>query len=150
MFLGVQSFFGIEKTYYNSLQGYNPIDKEYHPDAYNLNRLRNDEVTEKSLPNAFYESIAYLEQQAKKTTVVYVWAPVYKDRFLIVKDDIEKYKKGILAQVSKNDQMYFLDFSNSAMSLDSTYFYDSFHLNRKGATHFSNLLSSELMNIINK
>ena len=145
---GWLSFIGVKSALFTSFNGFTPVDKQYVPDVHNLNRLKNNRDRVHNLNQDFYTAIEHYIKLSKKSTVILVWAPVYKDRRSLVTEKMALYKEGIIKAVNDNDDLLFLDYSNDGMAQETLYFYDSFHLNSNGAALFSNMLGRDIKELI--
>ena len=145
---GWLSFVGVKMTLFTSFNGFTPVNKEYVPDVHNLDRLKDVRSEVPNLNQDFYTAIDHYVTLSKTSTVILVWAPVYKDRRSLVSRKMDLYKEEIFKTVNENKDLLFLDYSHDAMAQDTKYFYDSFHLNSNGAALFSNMLGRDIKELI--
>lgn len=146
---GIKSFFGVNTPKIQTLfDGYHPYEKEYNKDFQNFVRL--EKMSKERDTNKFYaEGISDLKSFVKESLsdsiiVILVWAPEYKERFEIVKRMVTPLKKELLELEVKNEGVYFIDLSTDSLSQSTDNFYDSFHLNKQGATLFSTKLGEKI------
>ena len=81
-------------------------------------------------------------------TLVLVWTPEYIEaqRLITNRKDIVS----IFKEYSKKYGITFLDYSDSYISYDTKYFYNSQHLNARGVDAFNKILISDLRPLINR
>ena len=82
------------------------------------------------------------ELQSDSIVPILVAAPVYvgATEIVININDINNVYK----QLAEQYNILFLDYSNVMLSLDTTYFYNATHMNKKGAELFSIQLANDL------
>ncbi|WP_158849963.1 hypothetical protein [Algibacter sp. L1A34] len=88
------------------------------------------------------------EEKQKGTFLVIVFSPTYIESQKYVNNRtelIDTYKK-----FSKKYDIPFFDYSSNALTTDKINFYNSQHLNKKGAELFSIILCADLNKILNK
>lgn len=141
---GLRSFFGFNKEVFVSYDGFVPVDKTYSPDVYNLRRLQETTLAPIVLDKDFYNVTKDAIVQSRSSKVIFVWAPIFKERRVLIEERLKIYKEGIQKIAAKNKNIFFLDYSEDTMAQDATFFYDSFHLNRKGALRFSKMLGKDI------
>lgn len=78
------------------------------------------------------------------TEVLFVWAPEYIERQELEGELFVKAKKMVEEEIRRFESVRFLDFTNDTICNSKTYFYDSYHLNKNGATIFSNQLADSI------
>lgn len=146
---GIKSFFGVTTPKMQTLfDGYHPYEKKYKKDLQNFVRL--EKMSNEKDNNKFYaEGLSDLKGFIKENLndsiiVILAWAPEYKERFKIVEKMVCPLKKELSDLAIKNDGVYFIDLSTDTLSQSSDNFYDSFHLNKKGATSFSTILGENI------
>lgn len=134
-------------------QGYSPVFKTFRRDDHNILRLqlieKNDDELEK-----YYEGLRALEEKLQNdipsgTTVFLVWAPEQIERLqyaVHIRKEIEQFLKYL---ETKFPNVYFFNYSSDPISSDRDLFYDTFHLNDKGAKLFSEKVSWAIKGILN-
>lgn len=90
--------------------------------------------------NLFSEFI--LECKKSNIELVLVYAPEYIEgqKFVLNRSDI----LNIYADLANQHNLLFLDYSNSKISFNKSLFYNTQHLNEKGATLFTKILAGDL------
>lgn len=146
---GLKCFFGINTSkIQNVFDGYSPYEKEYIEDVQNLVRLK--EMSKEPNKEKFYkEGLSdlkkfILQNLDNSIKVVLVWAPEYEERYKLEEPLVSPLKKEISDFVAKHEGVYFINMSDDSLFLSTKYFYDSFHLNKEGATLFSNALGIKI------
>jgi hypothetical protein len=161
--IGGLSFFNIQFLNTTDIKGYDPHDtswpessnesldiSEKTEDLTSSNNLENIELFT-SLDSVSCENFeSFLANcEAENIMVFLVYPPIYVESFNSIKH-VDYYKR-----VAQEYNAYFLDYSqDSLLAFNKKYFYNSQHLNLKGATIFTNRLSedikAETQNILNK
>lgn len=150
---GILSGLGKDLKIYSTSKGYLPIDKPFEMDKHNLERLANLNYNASSILDLYSEGLDsttsfYKKKIPSSTQVFLVWAPEFKER----RDTISAVTSLIRTEVRKRfkdmPNVLFLDYRNDPISEDSIYFYDSFHLNKKGSEIFSYKVSNDIKNIL--
>lgn len=99
-----------------------------------------------SLVQKFMKNLLELKNQGIK--VIFVYTPEYIDGQNFVTN--RKTLLNIYDSISKAEKITFLDYSKDSISYQKYLFYNSEHLNGKGATIFSKKFSIDLLNLINQ
>ncbi len=149
---GLFSFFGKEYSILPTNKGFAPKNPLFKKDEHNLRRLREmsyDTLNIQSYKEKLAVTTEFLHRYKTDSLKVFlVWAPEYKERLDIIAPILNPVKEEIVQIVSDMPGVYFLDFSDDPIHLNTEYFYDTFHLNEKGATIFSTKLSVEIDRIL--
>ncbi len=144
---GIMSFLGIKRPIFASKDGHTPVNKKYKADKFNLNRLKNaDQI--RVTDHDYNQVLTMIKDMALSSRVVLVWAPELEDRRVLVHKQMEGIQDKLKKLVAENEAISFLDYSKDSISFNKDYFYDSFHLNEKGANLFSNKLAMDLQNLV--
>ncbi|MBF8150989.1 hypothetical protein ITJ86_13845 [Winogradskyella sp. F6397] len=144
----LHSYFGISKDLQN-IKGYIPKDEMWN-DTFKqrLKYLKGEKfkyshINFDSRFKVFNNLLNDLEVNSDK--IFLIWAPEYIGRQKLEEEKI-MYVKERYNQLAKNDKtLFFLDFTNDPMCLDTTYFYDSYHLNKIGSEKFSRQVSDSIV-----
>lgn len=143
---GLTSFFGINHSMPQTKDGYISKNVKFKRDNHNLLRLKQSKYMGLKNTEGLKDVKSSIKKQASdNTTVFVVWAPEFKDR-LFYSNPLSKNIKAEIKSLANNSNIYFLDLSNDSISVNSNYFYDTFHLNSLG----SNLFSTKVADQINK
>ncbi len=149
---GLLSFFGKEHSILPTIKGFAPKNPSFKKDEHNLRRLRemsSDTLNIQSFKTKLAVTREFLHRYKTDSVKIFlVWAPEYKERLDIIASIVTPVKEDIVLMVSDMPGVYFLDFSDDPINLKKEYFYDTFHLNEKGATIFSTRLSIEIDRIL--
>ncbi len=84
--------------------------------------------------------------KTNNTNVIVVYAPELKEM-----QNMEKNRGDFVKKVEEMTNQYnftFLDYSEAPINYNQTYFQNSRHLNRKGASNFSKLLANDLQSLL--
>jgi hypothetical protein len=130
------------KGYYSEDKKYAPIFND-GPGDHDFNYKIKFDATAIKLFNDFL-------QECKKDhiQVILVYTPEYIAGQNFVKNRSEMFK--LIDQFSKKYQVPLFDYSADRMCTDSTYFYNSEHLNKTGAQLFSKKFAGDLKRYLNK
>jgi len=84
-----------------------------------------------------------LELVNNNVIVFLIYPPTYWEshRYIVNRNEIINYYE---TNARNNDNVFFIDYSNSTLSYDKSNFYNSQHLNKKGSTIFSKILAKEI------
>jgi len=81
----------------------------------------------------------------KHSEVVFlIWAPEYYERQELEGDVLIEVKNHYIEAAKNNPKIFFLDFTKDSLCLDKKYFYNSYHLNGKGASIFSSKVADSI------
>ena len=83
--------------------------------------------------------------KARGIELVLVYAPVYHELDEVVADF--NASRTLFAELAQQYDLAFLDYSMTDMSNDQRYFYNTTHLNKRGATEFSRRLAENLKKV---
>lgn len=105
------------------------------------------EKTDLVLYNAEKEAIAYLDNFIKKEqndsiTIILIISPFYRKSFKKIIN--YEYMMTMFQNIADRNNIPFLDYTNDPICYDTSYFYNSMHLNARGADIFSTKLSHDL------
>lgn len=134
--------------------GFYPKRQSFKVDNHNLQKLLSavkDSVsyTAKNKIKLEYIVKNYKSVIKEDAILILVWAPEHRERLKKTFDPLKQPLLDKLKQIdSENENIYFIDLSHDEMSQNSGYYYDTFHLNDKGADVFSKKLSDEISNIM--
>ncbi len=136
---GILSFFYLNDSSTNLEKGYNPQNREWDNNMYNkyieINGKKYDSQTEKFDDQTLEKFIKYISKcKENNIELILVYPPIFhKSQNILVKE----YR-----ELAKNYNIKFYDFSHyKKLSSNRNYFYDSQHLNKKGAEIFTSDLS---------
>lgn len=122
--------------------GYRAMDKPWNNDFDKAKEtMKGYEIDLDSASiNLFSEFI--LECKKSNIELVLVYAPEYIEgqKFVLNRSDI----LNIYADLANQHNLLFLDYSNSKISFNKSLFYNTQHLNAKGATLFTKILAGDL------
>lgn len=89
----------------------------------------------------------YLETEKQNNTKIFlVYSPTYFESHSYVLNRNEIIKT--FQDIAYNTNISFLDYSNLELTKDKSYFYNSQHLNKKGAELFSKILATDLVEVL--
>lgn len=149
---GLFSFFGKEYSILPTANGFSPKNPVFKKDEHNLRRLRemsSDTLNIQSYKEKLAITMEFLQRyKTDSLKIFFVWAPEYKERLDIIAPILTPVREDIKQMISDMPGVYFLDFSEDPIHIEKKYFYDTFHLNEKGANIFSTKLSLEIDRII--
>ncbi|MDR0866647.1 MAG: hypothetical protein LBO74_17200 [Candidatus Symbiothrix sp.] len=143
---GMMEFLGFHQksTMY---KGYEPQNKIWDGDFDRL-KVKNTEgdVThyDPALFGLFEDYVKEVLQ--KNTKIIFVFAPQYIEGQEYIKNRHEAVS--FYQDLSQKYQILFLDYSQDSISYNKDYFYDTQHLNTKGAEAFSRKLANDLIDVI--
>jgi hypothetical protein len=127
--------------------GYIPLDGDFYGKrfkSYEEHILKSSEYIsiDKQKVNNLFEIIKTCKEKEIKLFIVF--SPIYKGFFNNIgnRDSIMQTFKNI----SKENGVQFLDYTNSEFCYDRKYFFDMDHLNRYGAEEFTRYLVKDLLN----
>ena len=144
--LSILNLLGLKPKYSFKEKGYNAVSKDYIPDSCNLNRLT--KLDYQTQLNGLDKTINYYKDKRFENTKIYfVWAPEYEVRRILIVDASKSIKNIFRSKITKDENMEFIDLQNDEIGNSSIYFYDSFHLNKKGSEIFTQKLISKLKSI---
>ena len=149
---GLLSFFGKKYSILPAIKGFAPKNPLFKKDEHNLKKLR-ELRSDSSNIQLFRKKLVITKEflhryKTDSVKIFLVWAPEYKERLDIIASIVTPVKEDIVQMVSDMPGVYFLDFSDDPINLKKEYFYDTFHLNEKGAALFSTKLSIEIDRIL--
>jgi hypothetical protein len=124
------------------VKGYKGIERDWNEDATKAQfAMEHYEISmDESIVALFNQFL--IECRTKKVQVILVYTPEYIDGQKPVINRNEVLNK--LNDFSKKYNLLFLDYSKDELCLQKTYFYNSSHLNKKGAEIFTAKLGRDL------
>ncbi len=147
IFSGIFSFFNVKLFSSDNNKGYSPRDREW-TDSFNRFKKTGQTIKSRKDPLACQIFEDYLiESKNENVKMVLVYPPVYLESISFYNEYevmISYYKN-----IAKKHNVLFLDYSQfHEISPYTKYFYNSQHLNKKGADLFSKRLSADIKNFI--
>lgn len=145
---GFFSFFNIHLFKDNiKYKGYEAYDKQWDKSFSEFKKMfpsgRKYPINEKS-KNLFER---YLSSESKNNTAIFlVYSPTYfeSQKYVTNKSEIINLYK----HYGTNSKIYFLDYSNHYLTKSKDFFYNSQHLNKKGAELFSAIVAKDIQQIL--
>jgi len=135
-------------------QGYCPQNRIFKIEQHNLKRIEKkskqdlDINREKKILKKMMDF--YKLNFGSSTKIIFVWAPENKLRLNKAYDSLKSPLIKEINLIQKNNKnIYFIDLSHHVISKNDDYFYDTFHLNKKGSEVFSQVLSAKISKILN-
>lgn len=154
LYKGIYSHLDKDYSIATTEKGFVAVNKSYQVDSGNLSRIKKEDSTNQSIENyrnGINSTFTFLENNIPPETKIFlVWAPEYKIRLELSENLRQSLKKEINTFTKGRKNVYFLDFSADPISQDVSNFYDSFHLNAKGAKLFSEKAAKEVAAILKK
>lgn len=150
---GIYNSFVLSRNKKINNQGYSPGLKDFKSDNYNI--IRQQALEKDSIGYSKYvKGLKALEEKLKNvippaTAVFLIWAPEHFERLKYATHARENVEKHLEELNNKFPNVYFLNYSKDSISLNSNLFYDTFHLNEKGAILFSEKVSKDIFKILN-
>ncbi|AOW08123.1 hypothetical protein [Flavobacterium gilvum] len=145
-------FFNIENA--TTYQGYCPQNRTFKIEYHNLKKIKGK--SKEGVDSNRYKKILkkmtdfYKLNLDSSTKIIFVWAPENKLR---LNKEYDSLKSPLIEEINliqkKNKNIYFIDLSHHLISKNDYYFYDTFHLNKKGSEVFSEILSIKLSQLLN-
>lgn len=139
-----------ESTY----AGYCPQQRIFKVDSHNLKKLK--KMSDDGLDMNKYKKMLsgiikfYNTRLDDSTKIIFVWAPEHKLRLNKIYDLTRNPLIKELKSIQRNNKnIYFINMSNYEISKHDNYFYDTFHLNKRGSEVFSKNLSIKIHEILN-
>ena len=139
----------------STYNGFCPQNLPFKIDYHNLKKL--DYISKNKINLSLYKYKIqnifkfYKERVNTKTQIIFVWAPEHKLR---LEDKYIKLISPIIEELNsiekQNKNIHFINMSKFERLNDNEYFYDTFHLNKKGAKIFTTTLTDEITKIVNK
>lgn len=146
--IGLGSFLGKKFKNKDSVtDGFSPKSIAFKRDGHNLKRL-SDPAFKRSYEKDLAQMKLFMKARIKDSiTVILVWAPEYKERLAVGRRLTQPLKQALADFAKEQKGVYFLDMSEDSLSQSSDYFYDTFHLNTKGAHLFSATLAQKIKDL---
>jgi hypothetical protein len=144
-----KGLFGIEQNNLKTVKGFSVSNQSWNDEfKKRLEKLNGEKFNYSNfnLKNriAFFESLLDGFSLSNKP-ILLVWAPEYIERQALEGEMLVQAKEEFKHIATKNTNIEFIDFTNDSICYDKYYFYDSYHLNNKGATKFSNMVSDSIV-----
>ena len=98
------------------------------------------------LVSLYQLSFTYFAGNVEDDAKAYAKAKVTNDDGKALADFEKKYIDSILKNISTNEHIQYLNFSNDSLCYDRKFFYNSSHMNKRGSTIFS----EKIGNLINE
>lgn len=148
---GFTNLFNHRNMIFQHENGFVPVNRNFHKDVNNLERLKIMEANF-NIDN-WIENLKILEDQLESDRSIYyffTWAPEYEERLIINQTSVSKIKMKIEEIIRDYPNAYFLDYSSHPLSKNANLFYDTFHLNAKGAKIFSKIIGEDINQILER
>lgn len=149
--IGLLNIFNERSSTQTFAQAYNPKNLQFKKDIHNLERLDNLENSSRGF-DRFKPGLDALEEilnEIPSETIVFlVWAPEHFERLKYAKHFRSKIEKRLEELNNAHSNVHYLNYSRDSISLHSNLYYDTFHLNKKGATIFSEKVSKDIFEIL--
>ena len=137
----------------NSVNGYAVKDIDWiQKDYTNFKEILNNSKTvkEEYSLDTYKEGISILKEiieDCKKNDIeiIFIWSPSYQESHAYQKLN-KRHVDDILTNLSSTENIKYLNFSSDSLCLSKEYFYNSMHMNKKGASVFS----EKIGNLINQ
>lgn len=146
--LSVKSLIGIEEKNLNTIKGFSGSNQKWNNSFENRLKELNGKKFDYSKFN-YKERLSFFETEVldinqSKIPLLLVWAPEYVGRQYLESDILDKTIRDVKNVANKYDGVEFIDFTKDSICYDTYYFYNSYHLNKIGATKFSNMVSDSI------
>lgn len=132
---------------YTKIKGYKPRHVKWNNDFENyLKTLEDDEIVydDDLIEDGFKIIEEFIQETAKKgLKYVIVFAPMYSEMYNMQVQN-EALKEKIKEYTAKYEHVSFYDYSKLPMNKNKEYFYNSYHLNSKGADAFSEIFANDM------
>lgn len=145
--IGFSEFFNLKRYFSQKNRGYIGISRPWDPMAYDLLKENYPNKVTLHDQSVFLFKKYLLEAKENGTKIFLVSSPYYLDaqKYTVNRDSIlDLYK-----EMAYENQVEFLDYSNSSLSGEQTNFYDYAHLNKNASQKFSTELALEIKGILN-
>lgn len=146
----------VSLSYSGWIQYFNNIkdnqDNGYEPREFNW-RYPNNINNEKQIEITYEENVITEIQEDiikfnnKGIRIILVVTPIHKDGMSMILN-YNEYKEKLKSLCIVSEMNIFIDYSNTEKLNNTEYFYEYTHLNKKGATEFTNLFCEDLKQII--
>ena len=136
---GLKNFFNNKNDSVTHRKGF--FESDFQWDDTNLLKiLQQDSLVAGKNPEAIELFDSYLNHCKKNNIqIIIVLAPMYFEASDYVKDKVEV--KNIYRSFSEKYDIPFIDYSTSSINNDTTYFFNSTHVNKKGSNFYSTKLA---------
>ncbi len=130
-------------------KGYQPKDLNWDPNA--ISRLKKVaregfEFDIISLKTGFdILKSRVFEMKTTGIEVFLIWSPEHISRQSYEEPNLSMVRKWYEDFANNNDGVYFIDFTGDPLCANTEYLYDTFHLNKKGATLFTKRVSDSIL-----
>lgn len=132
----------------SKFKGYEAIDEHWRDDFENFKKKYPNGIDYEINKNSLKHFDNYLKDEIKKGSKIFlVYSPTYMEsqKYINNRDEIIKTYKIL----SKKHGVSFLDYSSNELTTNKSFFYNSQHLNKKGAELFSHILATDLKESLN-
>ena len=162
-FLPMYKYRGYSNLFETSLKGYLQNKDEFKthringysgsPTEWNGEFERSKDILQNRLEKIDPDAINYGLDQLKvfineikeeNIFLALIWSPEYVERMQMEEPLLSDVKAQIKKLSDSYDFVYFWDFTSDELCLSKVYFYDSYHLNDKGATIFSKKVADSI------
>jgi hypothetical protein len=147
------NFWDFNVEYETTYAGYSPQQRIFKVDSHNLKKLK--KMSEDGLDINEYRRIFlrivefYNARFDGSTKIIFVWAPEHSLRLNKIYDLARNPLINELESIQRdNKNIYFINMSHDEISNHDNYFYDTFHLNKRGSQIFSKNLSIKIHEIL--
>ena len=144
---GVSSFIGHGTKINGKYKGYEGKDVAWDSSFYNFTKTRTKDIemlVDTGVLQLFKDYLLYCKQNNIK--IILVYSPFYHPLKEYVKN--YDYIYSLFKNTATDFLLPFLDYTNDSLCYSTKYFYNSSHLNEKGAEIFSNNLANDLKKIV--
>lgn len=149
----VSNFYQNDIENQSTYNGYCPQNIPFKVDYHNLKKL--DNILNENVNLNFYKSKLdkiikfYKKKVGSETQIIFVWAPEHNLRLQAKYEKIYiPIIKELITIDEQNENIHFINFFNDKILNSDEYFYDTFHLNKKGSKIFSTMLSDKITKIV--
>jgi hypothetical protein len=144
--LAISSIWGCQQVEFR-FDGFMPVDKSWTDDfdKFRSANPHGDSYRIDSTAIGDLEAIIRIGQRLG-AKVILVYSPEYYENYPLTQNRADIFD--IIKKISSEHNLPFWDFTGIPLSYDKQYFYNSQHLNRKGAIIFSKLLAQRLRDYI--
>jgi hypothetical protein len=152
--ISLMSYFGHKRKNVKTYKGYHGSSQSWNGEFERRKKERNGNKFDYSHMNfdecsEFFKSLS-LELKNENNTIFLVWAPEYYERQILEGEMLLKSKKMYKTFANTSEGVHYLDFTKDTICYSKKYFYDSYHLNKKGATVFSEQLADSIPKYFNE
>lgn len=133
------------------LRGFYPVDKKLALDYLNLQRL--EELSSKKevldLQGGVNTTLSFVQSEAENGVKIFLtWVPEHRKRLKLTEETSKYLKNQIRTFCYHTPNVDFIDLQNYTLQ-EEEFFYDTFHLNKKGSFVVSNIIAEEILKFKN-